>query len=86
MEEIVTKITNKLLKLHKDICILRESAKSKEEFDAVSVRAATVRECLHAIGNTLEEQQAARFRAYLQECLEKLAEGIYFQEILGGKV
>lgn len=81
---MLRKIANRLLKLHKEVCILRETVSTKEEFDAVSVRAKAIRECLHTIGMCLEEHDRLHYAKMMNEKMEILAEALYFEEILKG--
>ena len=81
---MLRKIANRLLKLHKEVCILRETVNTKEEFDAVSVRAKAIRECIHTIGMCLDETDRLNFAKMINEKLEILAEALYFEEILKG--
>lgn len=84
MDPLLKKIANRLLKLHKEVCILRETVNTKEEFDFVSVRTKAIRECLHTIGMCLEEADRMNFAKMINEKLEILAEAMYFEEILKG--
>lgn len=84
MDPLLLRICNQLLKRHKEVCILKETADTKEEWEKVNIRAKTIRECLHQIGSCLPEQQSLALSKQLEIRLDSLKEAMYFQEIMEG--